>query len=339
MTWDGLAQLRGKVVLADGAFNPLHLGHLAYLRWAKSCSLAPLLVSIASNQDIIDKGRLPLLNAGARAAVVDALDVTHGVHLKDRPMTEVLEQLRPVCYVKGADWNGTLPADQIDACARLGIPIYYANTPLQSSTAKLKDWSARNDARHLARLEELVQSQQPASDPWQPVTDYSFEARRVIEGQHPQLIADVFQPRCVLDVGCGPGHLVRLLCDLGVTAIGIDRDAYDVGHPQTSHDIADLVICREVLEHLTIRQIRQAVANLCKLSSRFVYVTTRFAQQPDHLLSVDTSDDLDPTHITMLNQNFLRTLFVLEGAKRRADLEARMDWQHKGRALVYQVSK
>ncbi len=48
-----------------------------------------------------------------------------------------------------------------------------------------------------------------------------------------------------------------------------------------------------------------------------------------------TSDDLDPTHITMLNQDLLRLLFILEGFKRRADLETAMDWQHKGRVLVY----
>jgi hypothetical protein len=40
-------------------------------------------------------------------------------------------------------------------------------------------------------------------------------------------------------------------------------------------------------------------------------------------LDVATSDDLDPTHISMLNQDFLRVLFVLEGFKRRADLEER----------------
>ena len=100
---------------------------------------------------------------------------------------------------------------------------------------------------------------------------------------------------------------------------------------------SDIVICREVLEHLTIREVRQAVANLCRLSSKFVYVTTRFAQPPTSLLSVDTYDDLDPTHITMLNQDFLRTLFVLEGCRRRADLEAALDWQGKGRVLVYEV--
>jgi hypothetical protein len=54
------------------------------------------------------------------------------------------------------------------------------------------------------------------------------------------------------------------------------------------------------------------------------------------LLDVATSDDLDPTHISMTNQDFLRMLFVLEGFKRRADLETRMDWKKLGRCLVYE---
>jgi hypothetical protein len=81
------------------------------------------------------------------------------------------------------------------------------------------------------------------------------------------------------------------------------------------------------------------VTNLCALASRFVYVTTRFTQNwtmPHAILSVDTKDDLDPTHQTMLNKDLLRLLFVLEGFKRRADLEERMDWQKKERCLVYE---
>lgn len=232
-----------------------------------------------------------------------------------------------------------------------------------------------DDAKALDRFEQLVLSQRPANTPWEPVTDYSFEARKAIEGQHPELIRDVLvacveKPALshigtqVLDVGCGPGHLVLLMRALGVQAYGVDRhrhlewfDAYVGRNPYVGFldwrqwfdvlditsdvandyaDSADVVICREVLEHLTIREARVAVSNLCALSYRFVYVTTRFAKDPQHLLDVDTSDDLDPTHITMLNQTFLRVLFVLEGFRRRADLEATMDWQHKGRVLVYE---
>lgn len=200
----------------------------------------------------------------------------------------------------------------------------------------------------LERFEALVQSQRPADKPWTPVTDYSFEARKAIERQHPQLIKSVFAPTYAIDAGCGHGHLVTLLRLLGVRCDGGDT-RYDEGasdpffhldltrnwHPAWSQR-ADLVICREVLEHLTIVQLRKALTNLCKLSSRFVYVTTRFAKDQSHLLNVDTSDDLDPTHVTMLHPDLLRLLFVLEGFKRRADLEQRMDWKKLNRVLVYE---
>ena len=217
------------------------------------------------------------------------------------------------------------------------------------------------DERAVEQFEALVLSQQPASTPWQPVIDYSFEARREIEGRHPELIRDVFSLACqktptlltVGDIGCGPGHLVTLLRALRVNAFGVDRLEYmewvkpegtifwlaDLAEPGScENDLPqfepDVIMCREVLEHLTARQIAQAVQTLCTLSQRFVYVTTRFAQAPNHLLSVDTADELDPSHITMLTKPFLRTLFILHGFRSRPDLETLMDWQHKGRCLV-----
>ena len=201
-----------------------------------------------------------------------------------------------------------------------------------------------SDEEALAQFEALVLSQKPASEPWTPVTDYSFEARKEIEGKHPELIRDVFEPKRVLDYGAGYGHLVRLLRDLGMKARGYEpyvTMAREAGRNflfelLDTEQVFDLVICREVFEHCVIAQIPNTVAELCGLSSRFVYITARFAKYPVHFLSVDTSDDLDPTHITMLNQNFLRCLFVLEGFKRRADLEKKMDWQKKGRVLVYE---
>jgi 2-polyprenyl-3-methyl-5-hydroxy-6-metoxy-1,4-benzoquinol methylase len=180
---------------------------------------------------------------------------------------------------------------------------------------------------------------------------YNLETRRQIEARNPELIRDVFQPKKALDLGCGPGALMHLLWELGVDVEGIDfaessrqlatpdmRDRITVGDvgdgtlkPAGAYD---LVISREVLEHLTVLEVKRAVANMVRMTSKFIYVTTRFHPNPASLLDFNTSDDLDPTHITLLNKDMLRLMFVLEGCRSRPDLEARMDWGNKGRVLV-----
>ena len=51
---------------------------------------------------------------------------------------------------------------------------------------------------------------------------YDLETRRRIEDRNPALIKEVFEPRKVLDMGCGPGFLMYFLHELGVEADGID---------------------------------------------------------------------------------------------------------------------
>jgi SAM-dependent methyltransferase len=180
--------------------------------------------------------------------------------------------------------------------------------------------------------------------------DYSLETRRRLEGRNPELIRDVFRPRKVLDLGCGPGALMHLLAELGVDVDGVDfspsspqlaselvRDRIAIGTtdaPLKPDNSYDLVICREVMEHLTVFQIRRTVQNIVRTTSRYVYCTTRFHPDPTSLVDFTTQFDVDPTHITLLNKDFLRLLFVLEGCRSRPDLEARMDWLNKGRVLV-----
>jgi 2-polyprenyl-3-methyl-5-hydroxy-6-metoxy-1,4-benzoquinol methylase len=181
--------------------------------------------------------------------------------------------------------------------------------------------------------------------------NYSLETRRAIEAKNPALIKDVFQPTRVLDLGCGPGALMHLLWELGVEVDGIDfaesskrlatpevRDRIKIGSVTDTTlypaNTFDLVICREVIEHLTVLEVKQAVANMVRMTNAFIYVTTRFHPNPQTLLDFNQQDDLDPTHITLLNKDMLRLMFVLEGCRSRPDLEARMDWGNKGRVLV-----
>ncbi len=218
---------------------------------------------------------------------------------------------------------------------------------------------------NITEFEQRVLDQRPVSSghydaeyftgEWRDAgNNYNLETRRQIEARNPFLIKEVFQPTKALDLGCGPGALMHLLWELGVDIDGIDfaesskqlatpqvRDRIVVGevYDQTikSAGAYDLVICREVLEHLTVLQVKQAVANMVRLSSKYIYVTTRFHPNPASLLDFTTQFDVDPSHITLLNKDMLRLMFVLEGCRSRPDLEAQMDWGHKGRVLVLET--
>ncbi|MBI4886441.1 MAG: class I SAM-dependent methyltransferase [Acidobacteria bacterium] len=180
---------------------------------------------------------------------------------------------------------------------------------------------------------------------------YTLDARRQIEAKNPQLIKDVFRPQHVMDLGCGPGALMHFLWELGVDVEGIDfaASSRELATPQVRDRITigavtdptlkaagayDLVISREVLEHLTVLQVRQAVSNMVRLTSKFIYVTTRFHPSPASLLDFTTQFDVDPSHITLLNKDMLRLMFLLDGCRSRPDLEQQMDWGGKGRVLV-----
>jgi SAM-dependent methyltransferase len=213
------------------------------------------------------------------------------------------------------------------------------------------------DESAVALLEAFLHAQ-PSAQPWQPVTDYSLTARRIAEGPHPHLIKEVFHPTRVMDAGCGPeGHLVTLLREVGVAAYGFDplldkrqargylyrgritdRISDPFSDPFDSLVRCDLVICREVLEHVPLRELLPNVAGLVRRTNRFLYITTRFHQSPQHVLDVADHDDLDPTHITMLTKPLMRCLFLLHGCKSRPDLEARMDHRRLGRVLVFEVA-
>lgn len=357
-----LSGLQGQVAMVDGAFDPLHQGHVEYFTRAAELGL-PLLCCVASDAYVAGKHR-PLLSEQQRLQVIDALKPISYTVLNPKDTETVLEALRPKCYVKGDDWKGRLPPRQVEICQEEGIEIVYLDTVRDSSSRLLEAVRDGNSFEaQVSAFEDFVQDQtNEGADHYDE--DYFFhdesrsdhlytvENRRKMEGRNPELIRDVFQAKSVVDMGCGPGALLFLLDELGVAAEGVDfseeckRIAPDAVreriHIGSVTDIAlpdesyELVICREVFEHLTVLQVQQAVANICRISSRFVYLTTRFHPSPKSFFDVTTEFDVDPTHITLMNKDTLRLLFVLQGFRRRRDLEKQMDWLDKRRVLVYE---
>ena len=357
-----LRQYRKMVAMVDGAFDPLHHGHIEYFTHAREVGGA-LLCNIAPDSYTSAK-HAPLLPAPQRAVVIDALKPIDFTHVSPVDTETVLRELQPTHYIKGKDWAGKLPPEQVRICEKEGIEIVFLDTVRDSSTRLLTTFqSGRNGRPNLQAFESLVFSQKRVeathydqsywTDQWRQAGNvYTVDKRREIEGRHPQVVKEVFNPDRVLDVGCGPGILMYLLHEVGVVADGVDpapgmremappevRDRIIMGDawsPDLPSAAYDLVICREVFEHMTVLEVREAVRNICRVSSRFAYATTRFHPDPHTLLDVNTSDELDPSHITMMNKDLLRLFFVLEGFRQRKDLEDRIDWMGKGRVLVYE---
>lgn len=364
LDFNDLKDYRRRVAMVDGAFDPLHHGHIEYFRKARELG-TPILCNIAPDSYVAAK-HPPLLEASLRARVIDALSDIDYTHVSRFDTETVLRELHPTHYIKGRDWEGRLPPNQERICVEQGTEIVLLDTVLDSSTELLLRYrpSSPEGDGDVGVFEQLVTDQRQVeashydadyfvSDWREGNNNYTIEARRTIEGRHPEVVKEVFRPDRVLDVGCGPGALLFLLQEQGIVADGVDfspsclelappevRDRIRIGTTADdgpfADDSYDLVICREVFEHLTVLQIRETVRNLCRISSRYVYVTTRFHPDPAGLLDVTTQFEVDPSHITLLNKDFLRVLFVLEGFRRRTDLESKIDWMGKGRVLVYE---
>ena len=95
-------------VLASGAFDLLHYGHIRLLEEAKKLggSNAKLVVIIATDETVKKlKGRPPVIPEDQRRAVVEALKVVDEALLgyEDLDMTAVIEKVKPDIIAVGYD--------------------------------------------------------------------------------------------------------------------------------------------------------------------------------------------------------------------------------------------
>lgn len=123
------------VVLANGCFDTLHVGHVRYLSGAKREGdiLIVAVNSDASTRALKGPGR-PILDEQARAQLVAALrDVDYVVLFSDPHVESLLEQLRPDVHAKGTDYTtDTVP--ERETSRRLGIRVAIVGDPKDHST-------------------------------------------------------------------------------------------------------------------------------------------------------------------------------------------------------------
>ena len=110
-------QKSGKtVVVTNGCFDILHVGHIRYLQKTKSFAdyLIVLLNSDKSVKSIKGENR-PINNENDRAEILCALScVDYVVMFDENSPRELLDEIKPDVYTKGADYTmDTLPEADI----------------------------------------------------------------------------------------------------------------------------------------------------------------------------------------------------------------------------------
>jgi cytidyltransferase-like protein len=140
-----LGSLAGTVSMVDGGFDPLHDGHVAHFREAARLGL-PVLCNVSSD-DWVARKHAPILTQEQRVAVIEAIRWIDYVHAASTPTVEVLRDLRPRYYVKGADWRDRLPDEEVRVCDEHDVEVVFLDTVSNSSTAILKAYEQRRAGR------------------------------------------------------------------------------------------------------------------------------------------------------------------------------------------------
>lgn len=119
---DRAPEQREGLVLANGIFDLLHVGHVRYLAAARQAGRA-LLVAVnsdASARRLKGPGR-PLLPLAERLELLAALEcVDHVTSFEGDTVEEVLRRIRPALHAKGTDYTvETVP--ERDIAKELGV--------------------------------------------------------------------------------------------------------------------------------------------------------------------------------------------------------------------------
>jgi D-glycero-beta-D-manno-heptose 1-phosphate adenylyltransferase len=140
---ESLAQHRErgqKIMLANGCFDTLHVGHIRYLEGARKEGDI-LIVGVNSDASVCAlKGpRRPILREAARASLVAALrSVDYVVLFDDANVEALLDYLRPDVHAKGTDYTADNVPERATS-ARLGIRVAIVGDAKNHSTRELLD--------------------------------------------------------------------------------------------------------------------------------------------------------------------------------------------------------
>jgi rfaE bifunctional protein nucleotidyltransferase chain/domain len=127
-----------RIVLANGCFDVLHVGHVRYLAGARQLGDV-LVVGINSDEQVaLQKGPgRPILPADKRAEIVAALESVTYVTIFEEPTVEqLLLALKPDVHAKGTDYT-TDSVPERDVVRSYGGQVAIVGDPKDHSTTEI----------------------------------------------------------------------------------------------------------------------------------------------------------------------------------------------------------
>lgn len=127
-----------RIILANGNFDLLHVGHVRYLRGAKALG-GKLVVAVNSDQSVRalkGEGR-PMMPERERAEIVSALaDVDGVIVFPELDVRSIIREIRPDIHAKGTDYTAdTVP--ERDVVAECGGRVAIVGDSKDHSTSEI----------------------------------------------------------------------------------------------------------------------------------------------------------------------------------------------------------
>ena len=131
-------QAGGRVVLANGCFDVIHVGHVRYLQGAKELGDV-LIVGINSDKQVAllkGAGR-PIMGERERAEIVDSIGAVDFVTIFDEPTVEsLLLLIKPDVHAKGTDYTEESVPER-EVVLSYGGRVAIVGDPKNHSTSQL----------------------------------------------------------------------------------------------------------------------------------------------------------------------------------------------------------
>ena len=127
-----------RIILTNGGFDLLHVGHVRYLRGAKALGgkLVVAINSDASVRTLKGEGR-PIMPEHERAEIVEALaDVDAVVIFPELDVRAIIREIQPDIQAKGTDYTADSVPER-DTVAEYGGRVEIVGDPKDHSTSEI----------------------------------------------------------------------------------------------------------------------------------------------------------------------------------------------------------